>query len=240
MRYELTHGVCEACEKIVETYVPEPSKIVARDLFAELTRAGRTFDLTRCEGFVQLALKAGLRSSEILIGLLHPALGNIGQQWERGEISVGDEHRFTAFASRVLQLVPFPDTPMTTGRPIVLVVTEGNQHDLGVQMLQRVARERGHSCVAIHPGVPDREVVHLAHELEPSMLGLSVSMATAIPAAVRLYEQLRNEGRGVCRVVLGGNAFRRPYPKLPEHVQVLSSIDDFLAAISQLEPQHRR
>lgn len=232
--YLITHGVCEACQDGFMSYVPERSTLVARDLFAKLARLGASGDLEACEPFVRSALEAGLKGSEILIGLLHPALGELGSRWERGEVSVADEHRFTAFASRVLELVPFPSVPDTSLPPILLAVVEGNEHDLGVRMLQRVAIERGRPCIAVHPGLPDDEVVALAREVRPALVGLSVSMPTLIAAAIRLYRRLREEPACQAPLALGGNAFRRPHPPVPEGVRVLRSIDEFLATLASL------
>ena len=235
-RYEVTHGICPRCEKNVDTYVSQRSTLVARDLFSELTRIGTSGDLSQCDRFVRSALGAGLRPSEILIGLLHPALGQIGERWERGEIGIRDEHQFTAFAARVLELVPIPDSKPTGAGSIVLAMPEGNQHDLGIRMLQRVALERGHACVAFHPGLPDGEIVRIANDLRPSVLGLSVSMREAIPGALRLCERLWQEADAGTHVVLGGNAFRhdRHPVSLPARTPVLRSIDDFVLAIEEL------
>jgi methanogenic corrinoid protein MtbC1 len=233
--YRLTHGICDACEKAVHEYVAGRSTLLARELLAELTQLGARGDLTECDRFVRSALGAGIRPSEILIGLLHPALGEIGEQWERGEVDVRDEHRFTAFASRVLQLVPLPHVSTTVRPSIVLAMMEGNQHDLGIQMLQRLALERGHPCLAVHPGLPDDDIVGMAKDLRPAMLGLSVSMPAAVPAAARLHGRIEDATAGATRVVLGGNAFRRSDPlPLPEGVRVLRSIDDFQLAIDAL------
>jgi methanogenic corrinoid protein MtbC1 len=232
--YEITHGICEACEKHIDADVPD-RVIVARDLLAELIRIGREGDLTRCDAFVRSALDAGLRPSEILIGILQPALCEIGARWKSGEISVSDEHRFTAFSTHVLHMVPLPLVDSQEKRPIVLVVAEGNQHDLGIQMLQRVAMERGHRCLAIHPGLPDREIVLLASRLRPSILGISVSSSKAIPDAVGLCESLQAQIDGAARVVLGGNAFRHSEEKAPEGVVVLRTIDEFLAALDRMD-----
>ncbi len=60
-------------------------------------------------------------------------------------------------------------------------VGNGNQHDSGVQILQRVALERGHACLAVHPGLPDDELLRLASELHPRLLGISISMSEMTP-----------------------------------------------------------
>lgn len=230
-KYTISHGVCESCQKTVATYTPQRSTLVARDLFAELTRLGARGALEDGEPFVRSAIAAGLRPSEILVGLLHPALGDLGERWERGEISVADEHRFTAFASRVLELVPVPSAPEGAHPPIVLTLLEGNEHDIGIRMLQRVAIEQGHPCTSIHPALPEDAILSLAEDLRPRMLGLSVSLPEMIPSAVEAYRRLNDTAACHGRVVLGGYAFRQARPPVPEDIRVIRSIDGFLAAI---------
>jgi methanogenic corrinoid protein MtbC1 len=214
--------------------MPERSTLIARELLAQLDRVGRSGDLTQCERFVRAALAAGIRPSDVLIGILQPALCEIGKRWQRGEISVSDEHRFTTFATHALHCLPLPDVHSGKERPILLAMVEGNQHDIGIQMLQRVALERGHACLAVHPGLPDDEIVRLASELRPPLLGVSISMSEMIPAGVRLYERLRAQRDGAERVVLGGNAFRQPDAKTPAGIAVLRTIDDFFAALDEI------
>jgi methanogenic corrinoid protein MtbC1 len=214
--------------------MPERSTVIPRELLVQLDRVGRSGDLTQCERFVRAALAAGIRASDVLIGVLQPALCEIGKRWQRGEISVSDEHRFTAFATHVLHCLPLPDVHSAKERPILLAVLEGNQHDIGVQMLQRVALERGHPCLAVHPGLPDDEVVQLASQLRPPLLGVSISMSEMIPAGVRLYERLSGQREGAERVVLGGNAFRQPDAKTLPDIAVLRTIDDYFAALDEI------
>ena len=74
----------------------------------ELGRAFANALLTGDEAAAQMAIReamdAKLTTAEIDDEVIAPALWLVGDRWERGEISVGDEHIATEITIRVLAL----------------------------------------------------------------------------------------------------------------------------------------
>lgn len=226
--YEVTHGICAACMPLFDA-APQAGVLRVRALLFELVTAARSGEASRCEPFLARAAAEGLRPSEILVGVVQPALVRIGEQWERGEITVADEHRFTAFCTRAVELLPA--TPLAGPPAVLLTAQEGNAHDLGIRILQRVAHEHGVPCEVIWPGIPGEELVAICRARAIGLAGISVSMPDKAPAAIALYQRLREVAPDT-RVVLGGQAFRRAdAPRVPPGVEVLRSYDEFVQAL---------
>jgi methanogenic corrinoid protein MtbC1 len=80
---------------------------------------------------------------------LRTVLYEIGEEWERGGLSVEAEHRFTAFSQKVLRLVEARiNTARTTPIPanailVFLMNAPGNRHELGVRILSMWLKSQG-------------------------------------------------------------------------------------------------
>jgi len=46
-----------------------------------------------------------MRAIDLLIGIIAPLLYQIGEDWKHGAVTVAQEHRFTAFCEKVLELI---------------------------------------------------------------------------------------------------------------------------------------
>jgi hypothetical protein len=63
-------------------------------------------DQIAAETTIREAMDAKLSTADIDEGIITPALWQIGELWERGEINVADEHLATEISMRVLALQP--------------------------------------------------------------------------------------------------------------------------------------
>lgn len=208
--YEVTHGICRACS--TNWHERSDAEIDrARHLgrlHAELMLAARKADVGAASALVDRILGEGMRPVDALVGLLVPALDELGEAWAHGEVSVADEHRFSAFTEHMIEVLAArtgkrePYVPLS----ILLVNGEGNYHTMGVRIARMWLEDRGVSSLAVYPGLPAGEIVSLVETLRPATLGISISLRDQVPAVARIVESL---GSGGPRIVLGGHAVKR-------------------------------
>lgn len=181
--YKMTHGVCDACvskstptdEAAVEAIQP-----LAR-FYRELRlQARRGFDASG-DRFLDEAAALGIRPVDLLVGMLQPALVELGEAWEHGEISVATEHRFTALVESVtsaaLARLPKEAGARKAKSPdFLLVGADGNYHTAGLRLVELILLSGGRSTFLVDPGLPSAEIVELARALEPKALGVSLAM----------------------------------------------------------------
>src|SRR5262249_16902137 len=102
--------------------------------------AGRRNDYSSAQLLVEEAIAANCRPVDILIGVVAPLLYKIGEEWRSGAITVDQEHEFTAFSERVIDLI---DDKMHRGRSpgrtseptYFLMNAPGNTHTLAIRIL---------------------------------------------------------------------------------------------------------
>lgn len=232
--FTVTHGMCLRCHSTIETFEPSEELLLAKELFGRLERAGRAGDFGAAEAAVDEALAAGLVPSEVIVGVLHPVLGRVGQRWASGQITVADEHAFTGFVLRVIDRLRLPEPP--SERPLVmLAVHPENRHDVGVRMLQILSWERAIPCDRIPVGTTERELLDLVVARRPNLFGLSVSLFESIPSALALARALEGVLPDDAELVLGGQAFRRDGEAVAfGDVPVVPTIDGFVARLDRL------
>ena len=234
--FRLTHGICPRCAAVFDDEDPPAPDLLAQRLLRALEAASKSGDFEQAAASIRLALESGIRASEVLVGVLSPALYAIGTLWESGELTVAEEHRFTAFCSTVIdQIAAFERAESPPS--LVLAPMAGNTHELGMRMLQHLAWERDLSCRRLAVGATADEIVVAGQTLQPRFFGLSVSLVESIPAALEFGRRLRDALPAESELALGGPAFRLREIRSPDaDVRILRTVDDFLSWIAPAGP----
>lgn len=156
-------------------------------------------------GVVEAALTAGTDPAEIHLDVLAPAMRAVGDLWERGEIDVGDEHRATVVATRLVgRLSPRFNRRGRTRGCVVVGCAEGERHALATALLADVLRSAGWSVVDLGGDVPLSSFVSaVAGEGSLVAVGVSCSWDGALPGATETVAALRS---AVSVPVLAGGA----------------------------------
>ena len=233
--YKFSHGICPACEIALESGPePTPESLAAAHLLSQLMAGGVGSDEGRIESFLEEAERFGLRPSDILIGVIQPALYEIGRLWETNEITVGDEHRFTQLCLKLYSRLPLPP-PATGPTSILLALSPDNRHDIGVRILERLALEHGVRCRVLPTGTSATAIVAAAQEEKPNVLGLSMSLPSSAETAKGILALCAQAVPGL-RLLIGGRAVRDlPQVFFPD-ANGARRIDDFLAELARLAP----
>lgn len=106
--FSMTHGLCASCEATRKDLFASDAIERAhflKETLHELFDAGRHEDFETATRIIVKATVANCRPVDILIGMIAPMLFEIGEEWNRGALSVDAEHRFTAFSERVIRLI---------------------------------------------------------------------------------------------------------------------------------------
>jgi MerR family transcriptional regulator, light-induced transcriptional regulator len=154
------------------------------------------------------ALDEGMTTTDLYQAVIAPAMHEIGALWEKGAITVADEHLATSLTHQVLTTLrpPIqlrPDGP-GAGRALLAAV-EGERHALGLRMAADVLDERGYETIYLGADVPTEALLQAVEALSPELVALSATMPEAIPALEQAAVALR-EGQPQVRVLAGGSA----------------------------------
>ena len=217
--------------------IAEPYREDQLQLLALLLRGDYTAATAQCREL----LHGGMSYSTVLNQLIYPIMVEIGNRWERGEISVAVEHQTTAMVygllSTLYQEQPF--TAMTGGRAIVAAVTN-EFHQLGAWMITTHLELEGWDVTLLSRAPCSETLTTAVLEHRPHIVALSVTLISNVQFArqrVRELRQVLTDAGLKTQIAIGGQAFLA-FPELAKSIEadvLLSSADELLKWAQGLE-----
>lgn len=200
MQRHLAEGLAaaEAAALASRSAEPAPSAIAFEHLRRELEDALLAFDEPRAQTIVDSLLAAATLDT-VLSKVVVPYLHELGEGWERGEVSVAQEH----FASGVLRgrlLGLGRGWDRGLGPRVLLACAPGEQHDLGLICFGLALRERGWRIGYLGADTPIDSVASAALAFAPQFVVLSAVTAERFRAKANELRELAK----VTRLCLGG------------------------------------
>jgi len=155
---------------------------------AKLDELGRAYaaallagDEVAAELVIRNAMDAKLPAADIDEEIITPALWLVGELWERGEISVADEHLATEISIRVLALQREAQR-LAQGRLehlVMLAAPAGEQHVVALRMVANLLRDAGYGAVMLGADVPPAALARSASRHRPDVICLTGTMPGA-------------------------------------------------------------
>ncbi len=196
----------EAAEHVAHDVAAAEAEIVRPELpcadprVGELVRCGIDFDIPALD---QLLAGAFVDSDPetTVDGWLMPAMVALGKAWQRGEVSVAGEHFVSAAVHRRLAQA-FQSIPVVTpgGPRVVVGLTRGAHHELGILAFALVLRSRGVSVTYLGGDLPLEAWVGTVRLLTPAAVVLAAPTVEDLPSVREAVEALMP----MTQVLLGG------------------------------------
>jgi methanogenic corrinoid protein MtbC1 len=212
----MTHGLCEHCllehpDVFAESELKHP--IFLRDIFHALFEAGQRSDVEAAAKIVEKAVDAHCRPLDILVGMIAPMLYEIGEGWQQGVLTVEDEHSFTAFCERVVDLIERKMlehkpllSPPATGPTALLMNAPGNLHTLALRMMALWLKNQSVKVQLIDA----QDVLTTSiFDAQPDFLLISMALADQLEGVSAIVHSVNELPTGVRqRIIVGGYAVK--------------------------------
>ena len=167
----------------------------------------------RCEARELLfaAQDRGIRASKLLRMIIWPAMVQVEKLYRDNHISQIVEHMATRI-NRMLadQLHAFLARRPKTGRRMVVTCGEGENAELGAQIMADLFEAQGWSVWLVGAGVADDEILQFAGKIKPDILCIYGTQPAGVPGVRKLVELIRDVG--ICQemqVLVSGGVFNR-------------------------------
>ncbi len=161
-----------------------------------------------CQQFVQLLLSEGWGMRDLYLKLFRRSLYEVGSLWEHNKISVAAEHLATAVTESLFTLV-YPEvfSAEPNGKRVVVSCVANEYHQIGAKMIADVCALNGWDSYFLGANTPGTALIDLVENVEPHLLGLSMSIYFNLPSLLALIEQIRVRFPEL-PIIAGGQAFR--------------------------------
>jgi DNA-binding transcriptional MerR regulator len=174
----------------------------------------------------------GLFSPEqVALQIILPTLRDLGEQWQRNEIAVEQEHTASQIVrqkvSALLQALP---TLSVMSPRLVAACAPEEQHEIGLLIFTWLARRQGWQVNYLGQRTPLINLEHQAQLFKPHALVMSV---TTVMGLAGLIPWLSESNRPRANVMFGGYVLGQS-PALQTHLPGTYLGDDLLQVIPQL------
>jgi methanogenic corrinoid protein MtbC1 len=160
-------------------------------------------------------LSAGHGLVEFGLNVLQPAMHDIGRRWQGETLSVAVEHQAAGIARTVMAVGLARSTARpSNGCTVLLAGVEGNEHDLGLQIVADGYRLAGWQVHCLGGNVPTPDLVQYAIRLAPQVLGLSVAFAHQLRLVRSVACGIGAPGAGPRPVIVAGGLAAVRYERL--------------------------
>jgi methanogenic corrinoid protein MtbC1 len=208
---------------------------------ATLAQLGRAYaaallagDEVAAEVAIRSAMEARLTTAEIDDEIIAPALWLVGRLWERGEITVADEHLATEISLRVLALQREAQRTTRTRalHRAMLAAPQGELHTVALRMIGGLLREAGYDVLLLGADVPTDALVGAATRHEPDVICLSATMPGISDRLLVAIHELQQEWPGAGYVV-GGRGLSTRVRRRPG-LEVCRRVSEAVEAVDAL------
>ena len=150
-------------------------------------------DEIAAEATIREAMDARLTTADIDEKIIAPALWLMGELWERGEISVADEHLATEIAMRVLALQREAErvAQARRGHRVMLATPAGERHVVALRMVSNLLSGAGYWIVMLGADVPAEALVASVLRHRPEVICMSATMPTVSLQVLDTIVQVR-------------------------------------------------
>ena len=171
--------------------------------------------------------------------MIAPALWLVGELWERGKISVADEHIATEITVRVLALQREVQRVEQSrgGRRVVLATPAGEHHVVALRMVANLLRSAGYDVVMLGADVPGIALAAAARRLDAQVICISVTMPERADQVLNAIDEVRRV-RPSAAFIVGGRGVGVECQLRPE-VHVCERVSEVVKAVDAIVQRAR-
>lgn len=157
----------------------------------------------------------------------------VGEAWMRGELAIHEEHLYSEQVQNILRHA-ISVLPLRGERPRVLLTSlPGEQHSLGLLMVEALLAAEGAECIALGIETPIPDVARAAAAHAAEVVALSFSAAYPVALAVDGLRELRERVPAAIAIWAGGAGIARTRRTIPG-VTLVRALADVIALAAKL------
>ena len=196
--------------------------------------AARNLDAGDLKAVLEQAA-VGLGVPAFLDQVAAPAIREIGHGWERGTLSVGQEHLATTIFRQVLSWIIQTFQVSQPAARLLVATPAGEAHELGALMAGAAAGIEGWDVVHLGADLPAADIVAAARQTGADAVALSLVYAGNLPTTIEDVKNLRQGLSAEVGLFLGGSAASQQRDRLEAlGAQVFDSFAGFREALRKI------
>ncbi|MFO7832461.1 MAG: cobalamin-dependent protein [Desulfuromonadaceae bacterium] len=196
-----------ACAADYSTQPPlEPQWLAQKNNFLNVLLEGDHREAVRLS---EIMVRSSGDLEDFYLNIVQPCMYEIGILWERGFISVAQEHLASSIVSRLLAGVSMVDiTAAPLKNRAVITAAPDEFHETGAWMVSDMLEHDGWQVRYLGANTPAEDLIKMLKSFHPHLLALSVTMPFNLYKAQEVIRSIKSEaGLKDLYIIVGGNAF---------------------------------
>lgn len=207
-----------------EEWRPQKNKFLSYLLRADLESALK---------FANKFIKSSKSIEDFYLKIIQPALYEIGNLWEKGKISVAEEHIASSIVARVLAhiYIHFLKIDIKSKFKAIVTASPNEYHELGARMLADLLQMDGWKVYYLGANVPEGEVIKLIKKVKPNLICISITMPFNFDKAKSLINRIRTLKEDQIKVMVGGLLLKL-FPEIYKNLEANFGASDAKEAVN--------
>lgn len=201
-------------ETVIE--ISEKEEDLSLEINEEWLEVKNSFESAAMIGDYKKCLKMGedyIQNSkdmeQFYLQIIQPTLYDIGMLWEKGKISVAEEHLVSAISARVMSSIALKLSSNLEKRGKIVVTSSPNElHEIGGWMISDILEQDGWDIRSLGANTPADDLLLFLSEVQPEILMISVTMPFNILNAKKVIDRVKSDDnlRSI-KIMIGGRPF---------------------------------
>ena len=193
---------------------PPSTFLDTRDPLIEMTRSYLELLLkgkrNAASQLILEAVRGGMSISDVYLRVFRPAQYEVGRLWHTNQISVGQEHLFTAATQHIMsQLYDRIFSTRRNGRALVATCVGGDLHEIGCRMLADLFEMDGWDTYYLGANTPSASVLKAVEDHQAELLCISATMSFHLRSVAELVAAARKaHPTRKLTILVGGYPFK--------------------------------
>lgn len=138
--------------------------------------------------------------------ILTPVMYEVGNLWMKNKISIADEHVCSNVANSLVRIIFDRNVRMPTKKKVLICTPDGEQHNLGVNVLESHLACNGFKVFNLSPSEPHESIVRFIGSTKPDAVLVSITLSDNIKPGQRLVKKIKE--RFNVPIFVGGQAVK--------------------------------
>ena len=166
-------------------------------------------DHRKCLNIAQESIPTGKDIEQFYLHIIQPVMYEIGMLWERGTISVAQEHLASAIVGRVMASTSMLEVPLNKFMAKAVITSAPNEfHEIGAWMISDILEHEGWNVRYLGANTPANDLLELLRSFQPRVLALSVTMPFNILNAKEIINTIKGDAElHRILIIVGGRPF---------------------------------
>ena len=190
-------------------------------------------DSEEADDILREAQDSSVTVDDIYLQIFQPAAYQIGDLWERKNISVAQEHIASAIIERHIGEMHSCFSPRRTlDKTVVLGCVDREYHRIGLRMVADFFERDGWLVYFLGATTPAEAFASLVKKVKADLIGISIDVDYHLPRFMELKMELDRQELGQTPIMVGGLPFVKK-PQLALDMGAAFSADDACQAVEK-------